>query len=488
MSAILSSGAAMDRRVRLPSRRGRLALLALLALIAVVLLARSWPRGLPVSRADLEIAPARVGPFRDVVVGRATVQPLQSVLVDASEDGRVEQVLVKDGDRVEAGQLLVVLASSQRAQELMARSSEAAQQLANLATFRAAWMQARAQQRRELTQGRFELERARRAHQRNRELAATGFLSPAALEESADKLAMAERLQDQLEADGREELATREQSVRAMQRAVTDLDQRLGAMRAASEGLAVRAPVAGRLTGLTLQVGESVRSGTRIARLDSLGRFKLSLRLDEFHLARVREGLPATLSHEGREHALHLSRIDPQVKDGRFSVELSFDAEPPPLQVGQGLDLRLTLGEPTPALLLPDAGFYADTGGAWAFVVDADGRHAQRRALQLGRRADGVIEVLGGLQAATSARPSSPATSRPPRSMASTSTSRRANTWPSPALPAAASPPCWASLACLMRPRAATIGSTATTWPAGVRSSSTPCGAAASASSSRAST
>jgi HlyD family secretion protein len=183
-----------------------------------------------------------------------------------------------------------------------------------------------------------------------------------------------------------------------MQRAVNDLHQRLDTMRAASAGLAVRAPVAGRLTGLTLQVGESVRSGLRIARLDSLGRFKLSVRLDEFHLGRVREGLPGTLTHGGREHALQVARIDPQVKDGRFSVELVFDADPPALQVGQGLDVRLTLGEPTQALLLPDAGFYADTGGAWAFVLDADGRGAQRRALQLGRRADGVVEVLGGLQ------------------------------------------------------------------------------------------
>ncbi|MFX8235360.1 HlyD family secretion protein, partial [Acinetobacter baumannii] len=77
---------------------------------------------------------------------------------------------------------------------------------------------------------------------------------------------------------------------------VTDLNKRLDAMRAASEGLAVRAPVAGRVTGLALQIGESVRSGTRIARLDSLGRFKLELRLDEFHLGRVREGLAAKLT------------------------------------------------------------------------------------------------------------------------------------------------------------------------------------------------
>jgi HlyD family secretion protein len=398
MSAVLISGAAMDRRVAVPRRYGLIALTAVAALVAAGLLIRFWPRGVPVSRADVEIATAQVGPFRDVVVGRATTQPLQSVLLDATEDGRVERVLVKDGERVEAGQLLVVLNSTQRAQELMARSSEAAQQLANFSTLRAAWMQAQSSLRRTLTEAQFEMDRVRRLHQRNRELAATGFLSPSALEDSADKLAMAERLFKQQQADGREELAVREQSVQAMQRAVADLNKRLDAMRAASEGLAMRAPVAGRVTGLTLQVGESVRSGTRIARLDSLGRFKLDLRLDEFHLGRVREGLAAQLTHEGRDHALRVARIDPQVKDGRFSVELSFDADPPPLQVGQGLDVRLTLGDAKPALLLPDGGFYADTGGAWAFVLDADGHHAPRRPLQLGRRADGVIEVLGGLQ------------------------------------------------------------------------------------------
>jgi HlyD family secretion protein len=358
------------------------------------------PLGLPLARADLDIDTVRQGVFDDVLVTRATVLPLHSVLLDAVENGQVEQVLVKEGAAVEAGALLFVLRSPQRAQELMQRSAEAAQQLANLATFRAAWVAAQAQQRRELTQAGFELERAERADRRNRELAATGFVSPAALEESADRLAQAQRLLTQLRMDGDAELATREQSVRAMERAVAELERGLAAMRAASDGLAVRAPVAGRLTGFALQLGESVRAGSRIARIDSTGRFKLSTRLDEFHLPRIRESVPATLVHAGREHALRVSRIDPQVKDGRFSVELSFEGDgPSDLQAGQNLDVRLALGQPRPALLLKDGGFVSDTGGAWAFVLDAGGRHAERRSLQLGRRAGGQLEVLGGLQA-----------------------------------------------------------------------------------------
>jgi len=78
----------------------------------------------------------------------------------------------------------------------MARSSEAAQQLANLATFRAQWVAAQAALRRELTQVNFELARAQRAQQRNVELGATGFVSAATLDESADRLAQAQKLRD----------------------------------------------------------------------------------------------------------------------------------------------------------------------------------------------------------------------------------------------------------------------------------------------------
>lgn len=405
MSAVLHSGVAMDRPVLEPPGRlwRKRALLAALVAGGALLLFLAWqrlPRGLPVARAELEVARVQQGLFHDVLISRATVQPLRSVLLDAAEDGRVDQVLVKDGSVVQADQLLYVLASAQHAQELMARSSEAAQQLANLATLRAQLAAAQAAQRRELTQGQFALESARRAQQRNEALAAQGYISAAALDESRDRLEQAGALLAQLREDGREELATREQSVRAMARAVTDLDRRLAALRAASDGLAVRAPVAGRLTGFALQIGESVRAGSHIARIDSAGRFKLLTRVDEYYLPRVKVGLPGALELGGRAHALQLTRIDPQVKDGRFSVELEFSGDAPAdLQVGQGLDARLTLGQPQQALLLKDAGFHADTGGSWAFVLDADGRHAERRTLQLGRRAAGQIEVLGGLRA-----------------------------------------------------------------------------------------
>jgi HlyD family secretion protein len=73
--------------------------------------------------------------------------------------------------------------------------------------------------------------------------------------------------------------------------------------------------------------------------------------------------------------------------------------EPADLQRGQTVQLRLTLGDPSPALLLPNGAFYNETGGNWVFVVAPDGRSAVKRQVRLGRRNTDFIEVLDGLDA-----------------------------------------------------------------------------------------
>jgi HlyD family secretion protein len=63
------------------------------------------------------------------------------------------------------------------------------------------------------------------------------------------------------------------------------------------------------------------------------------------------------------------------------------------------MQARLTLGDPTPALLVPNGAFYNETGGNWIFVVTPDGKSAVKRNVRLGRRNAEHIEVLEGLEA-----------------------------------------------------------------------------------------
>ena len=178
----------------------------------------------------------------------------------------------------------------------------------------------------------------------------------------------------------------------------TRLAGNLAAVEASLDALVVRAPVAGRLTNFTIQPGQMLKAGEQVGQIDSSGAWKLVADVDEYYLGRVAAGQKANLDYDGRTFALKVAKIYPQVKNGTFVVDLQFTgAEPAGVQRGQTLQAKLTLGDPAPALLIPNGAFYNDTGGTWVFVVAPDGRSAVKRTVRLGRRNADFIEVLDGL-------------------------------------------------------------------------------------------
>jgi HlyD family secretion protein len=162
--------------------------------------------------------------------------------------------------------------------------------------------------------------------------------------------------------------------------------------------LAVRAPVTGELSGFEIQLGQSLQQGERIGQIDSTGANKLQADIDEFYLGRVAVGQTATAEVEGRTYRLKIAKVYPQVRNGQFQIDLVFvGPAPASVQRGQTIQAKLTLGDSTKALLIPNGAFFNDTGGSWLFVVDKSGNAATRRQVQLGRRNADSIEVLNGL-------------------------------------------------------------------------------------------
>lgn len=395
------SGAAMDR-VAVPNpwpRRARYLAGAVVLALTLFGLWRFIPGGLTIDRSELTLSTVRSGKFHDVLANRATVVPMTSFYLDATEGGRVEAVFTRDGETVLRGAPLLRLSNPQREQEMLARSADVAQQLANLSTQRAALAASRGTSRREIAALEYDLERQIKTHSRNSQLAAQGFISAEALEESTDRLRQQRRLVEQTQTDTQDELRTREQSIKQMEGAIAGLQRGLGVLNALAEGLSMRAPAAGVVTGFQLQQGESVKPGDRLGRIDTPDKFKLSASIDEFYLGRFNPGMKASVELSGKRYGLVVSRITPQVKDGRFIAELEFDPPTPVgLQPGQGLDTQIAMGESKEALIIENGGFFPDSGGLWVFVLDADGASAERRTVRLGRRSAGQIEVLEGLR------------------------------------------------------------------------------------------
>ena len=92
-------------------------------------------------------------------------------------------------------------------------------------------------------------------------------------------------------------------------------------------------------------------------------------------------------------------RVLPAVKDGRFRTELLFEGETPAgLKRGQTVDVRVTLGSSGVATVAPVGGWLDSGAGGAVFVLDADGRHARRREVKVGRRNPEQAEILSGLE------------------------------------------------------------------------------------------
>ncbi len=388
----------------LPKRKGkRMALMGAGLAAAAALGYALWslaPSGLQVPLRDVRIARVEQGVYRDDIVVRATTEPLKSIILDSVESGRVEEVLAVDGALVKKGQLLFRLSNPQRNLELLARQAEHAQQISNLSNLRVAQEANNTDHRRRLSDLEFALSQGEKQHARNVKLAAQGFISSVSLEESADRLAQQRRaVQIEREATATE-VKVKQDALSQLDRATRELRSGLDLVSATVEALAVRAPSDGMLANFRLQVGQTVRPDQHIGRIDDPKRFKLAAQVDEFYLSRVAVGRQGTVKQGEKIYPLKVSTIYPQIKDGRFSIEMVFAGDQPEvMSPGQGMDAQITLGEPASATLLPNGAFVNDSGGAWVFVLAKDGRNVEKRAVRLGRRSNSQIEVLSGLAA-----------------------------------------------------------------------------------------
>lgn len=394
-----ATGAGMDRPMPKRPKRHRALLWGAFALACTAtVIWRLSPRGLQVAAGDIRIAAVQSGMFRNDVVVRATVAPLHTVMLDALESGRVEEILAADGALVAKGDLLFRLSNPQLRLELVAREADRAQQISNLSLLRVALEGAETEHQRRLLDLTVVLAQVRRLHARYEALAGQGYISQATLEDSRDRLAQQRQALEDEQTRAAIEMRIKHDGIRQMEQAIERLDAGLKVVNESIDGLAVRAPIAGRLTDFRLQLGEIVKPDQRIGRIDDPDQFKLVAEVDEYYLGRVSEGRQGRVTAGGRDYPIQITRVFPQIKSGRFSTELSFDESAPGgLSPGQSLETRIALGESNRALLLPNDAFLDDGGGAWVFAVAGDGRSAKRRAVRFGRRNTSQVEIASGL-------------------------------------------------------------------------------------------
>jgi len=397
------SGHGMDRRVEKRTPPGRWVAYGIAGLLVA---AFAWwladtllgGRSLTVNAERIVVSTATVGTFEDFVPLRGRLVPSSTVYLDAIEGGRVEQVLVEDGALVAAGELIAILSNTNLQLEVLGREAAVTEQLNNMRTIELQLEQNRLSHKRNLVEIDYQVVRLNRAIERQRDLASRNLVSKSTLDELEDELTYFTNRREVTLESQLTDARMQTQQLQQLRDAGEQLEAGLVFARENLDGLNVRAPVAGKLSGFNIEVGQSIAPGGRLGQIDDPEGYKLNVSIDEYYLGRVDIGQVAVARHNGRDLDLTVTKMYPQVNNGQFQVDMSFEDEPVGLRRGQTLQLRLTLGDNSDAVLIPNGSFYQETGGNWVFVVAADGTEAVKRTVRLGRRNTDFIEVLDGIE------------------------------------------------------------------------------------------
>jgi len=375
-----------------------LGILGFLAFVVYVL-RNSGQSSLNVNREKITVSKVARGVFDEFIVVTGVVQPLKTYQLDAIEGGYVAQKLLDGGATVKKGDLILKLENQRLMLDFVNRETEMYELINNLENTRLRLRQDKFTLQRTLSELDYQIRQAKDDFERNTKLFADKVISE---QEFTRTRITHERLIQQRGIEIENQKFQEENSITQIKQLEGTLDRtrlNLRMMKDNLDNLSVRAPVSGLLSRVDVEIGASITAGQNIGQIDDLNGFKMRVEVDEHYISRIFPGLEGSFEFNGATVKLAVSKVYPEVSNGRFQVDMTFDKIPGGVRRGQSVPVRLQLGKPAEATLLATGGFFSDTGGNWVFVVDPSGSRAVRRDISLGRKNPQFFEVLSGLDA-----------------------------------------------------------------------------------------
>src|ERR1051326_2773993 len=354
---------------------------------------------LNVDMEKITISTVVKAPFQEYTPVSGTISPIETFFLDAIEGGRVEKRFVEAGTFVKKGDPIIRLANSNLQLDVMYREALSYEQINNAENRRLAIEQNTISVKTQLSDVEYQVDRTRLLFRRDSVLAAKSLIADQEFKQTKDEyeywlgrrvLALQNFRQDSL---------LRTTQLVQLESSIKRLQENLEMTKRNLENLVLRAPISGELTSLNAEIGESKSQGQRLGQIDVLDNFKVRASIDEFYITRVNPGQMGDFDLAGTTDTLKITKVYPEVENGKFDVDLQFVGKPPQgIRRGQTLQIRLELGDLSEALLVSRGGFYQKTGGQWVYVVDQSGSFAVKRRVKLGRQNPQAFEILEGLE------------------------------------------------------------------------------------------
>lgn len=347
----------------------------------------------------LTISAVEQGSFKDYISIIGTVMPITTIYLDVEEGGKVVEKIIEEGEMVKKGEVLFRMENNDLNLQILNTESQLAYQSNELRNTLIGMEQQKISNKQQLLNIDYEVVRLRRNFEQNNTLHDKGFISREAFLQSKENYELAMRDRELRYERMVQDSIFRENQKSQMNNSLHNMQQNLFMVRQRLESLKVKAPADGQLGTLDIEIGQSINRGQRVGQLHVLDEYKVVAQIDEHYIDRVRRELNGTFERQDKQFDIEVMKVYPEVREGRFQVDFKFTKEMPDnLRTGQTYHIKLELGQPVDAVLLPRGGFFQSTGGQWVFVLDESGNYATKRSIKIGRQNPLFYEVIEGLQ------------------------------------------------------------------------------------------
>ena len=346
----------------------------------------------------LSISEVKLGEFKDYISIIGTVEPKTTIYLDVEEGGKVIVKLIDEGETVQKGDIILKMVNSDLKLQILNTESSLAYQGNELRNTLINMEQQKISNKQQILSIDSDIIRQKRHYEQNLLLFNKGFVSKETYLQSKENYDLS--IQDRGLRYQRmvQDSIFQANQKKQMNNSLKNMEQNLEMVRQRLENLNVKAPANGQLGSLNIEIGQSINRGERIGQLHMLESFKVVAEVDEHYIDRVRRNLSATFIRNKQEFELVAKKVYPEVREGRFKLDLIFNGAPPEnLRTGQTYHIKLELGQAVQANLLPRGGFFQSTGGQWVFILDDSGQFATKREIRIGRQNSQYFEVLEGL-------------------------------------------------------------------------------------------
>lgn len=284
-----------------------------------------------------------------------SLRAVNQASVKAKVAGEVREVLVREGEAVKAGQVLIRMDAS----DYQARVDQA----------KGALLAARGQ-----------LDIAAKTRDNNKALLDKGFISKNAFDNAESQYGIAR----------------------------ANVESARGALDVAQKALAdtvIRAPISGLVSSRSVQPGEKVSVDNRLLDVVDLSQMELEAAVPASDIMHVALGQEVQVKVEGMPQTLagKVARINPATQTGSRSIMTYIQVENPQgaLRVGMFAEARLTVAKKAGVLTLPQSAIRTDAGSAFVYAIENS--KLVQKPVTLGISGDdgegGAVEVIQGLDA-----------------------------------------------------------------------------------------